>query len=93
MIRLVTVYLDNENDGSPVMRGGCDFLTEREAEAHVALVVAARYTRLDIRGGPTENGAHLKAVFVPVGRIVGWYVWELPDNTEKWPMIEVAPNA
>lgn len=79
--RLVTVYLDRENDGSPVMRSARDFPTEQAAEEHVAAGVAARVMRLEIGTEPMENGAHLKAVFVPIERVVAWYIWELPDNT------------
>lgn len=83
--RLVTVYLDNENDGSPVMRAALDFPTEQDVEGHVSAVVEQRVARLEISVAPMENGANLKAVFVPVERIVAWYIWEVPDDTPLWP--------
>lgn len=86
--RLVTVYLDNENDGSPVMRSAFDFPTEEAARERISDIATARIMRLELNAAPMENGVNLKAVFIPVERIVAWYVWALPDGTplrtEPW---------
>lgn len=84
MYRLVTVWRDDEEKDSPILRSARDFPTEQEADAWVVAVVSAGVARFDIRTEPMENRAHLIATFVPIGRIVGWFIWELPDDTPMW---------
>ena len=81
MYRLITVFHDEENDQNPITRGGYDFATPEDAEAHVAHVVAAGVTSFVVSEPPMENGAHLRSVCIPTNKIIGWYIWELPDDT------------
>lgn len=84
--RLITTWRDEEEKDSPILRAAKDFKTEQEVEFFVASVAAAGVTRFTVEAEPLENGAHLLATFVPIGRIVNWFIWELPDDTPPWPI-------
>jgi hypothetical protein len=87
--RLVSVWRDTEESNSPVMRAARDFSTDQDAEAWVSSIALAGVARFDIRAERMENGARLLATLVPIGRIVGWFIWELPDDTPEWPVGEM----
>ena len=82
--RLVTVWRDAEEPDSPIMRSACDYATQRDAETHIVAVSAAGIARFDVTAERMENGARLLATVVPMSRVVGWFIWELPDDTPMW---------
>ncbi len=84
--RLVSVWRDEENADSPILRAAFDFPTEQDAEAHITMAVRAGVARFSVQAAPMENGARLLATFVPIARVVGWFIWELPDNEPLWPI-------
>lgn len=87
--RLISVWRDTEESNSPVMRAARDFLTEQDAEAWVSSIAMTGIARFGVRAERMESGARLLATLVPVGRIVGWFIWELPDDTQEWSMGEM----
>lgn len=86
--RLVTTWRDEENSESPILRAACDFPTAEAIEQHICQTVAVGIVRFGTRAEPMENGARLITTYVPIARIVGWFVWELPDDTSPWPIME-----
>ena len=82
--RLVSVWRDAEEPNSPIMRSAYDFSTEQEAEDMICSAAAKGVARFNVQTEPMENGAHLLATFVPIARVVGWFIWELPDDTPMW---------
>jgi hypothetical protein len=86
--RLVTTWRDEEEKDAPILRATTDFQTEQEVEDHVVSIARAGVARFAIKAEPMENGANLLTAFVPIGRIVGWFVWKLPDDAPPWPIGE-----
>ncbi len=82
--RLISVWRDAEEPDSPVMRAAYDYSTEQEAESSIVSTVEAGVARFSVQVEPMDNGAHLIATFVPIARVVGWFIWELPDDTPMW---------
>lgn len=89
--RLITVWSDAEEQNR-IQRAAKDFASTEEIEAHIAGVQEAGLTRIDLQGDPMPGGALLASVFVPLNRIAGWYIWQLPDDNPSWPITEVKPN-
>lgn len=88
--RLITVWHDTEEeDPNRVRRTGRDFVSAEEVEAFVIKMCADGVTRCEPLIEPLDNGARLTSVFVPIHRISGWYVWQLPDDAPPWPIVEV----
>ena len=78
--RLVTVWHDEEND-PPIVRSACDFDTPEIAGGHIIEAVRMGVIRVETTRAQMPGGGCLSTIYIPIGRIVGWYLYELPDTT------------
>lgn len=85
--RLVTVWNDAEQEGAErIQRSVKDFESLQDIENFIAHAGRIGIVRNDLPDPPLPNGANLVSVFVPLNRIVGWFVWVLPDT--GWPPLQ-----
>jgi hypothetical protein len=77
--RVVTVWRDEEND-PPIVRVARDFGFAYLADQYVIEAIAAGFIRVETTRTQMPDGTCLAVVYVPLGQVIGWYRYELPDT-------------